>query len=111
MLPVEATGQAAEEGEGGGKVTKQGDKRALDAMLKRCGPEAMIKAGMKGGNGHQFPVVQLPPPQDPTQALMEELARIQRKAIMGLRAQGVIECPAIPRGWHNWGQSPWREPV
>lgn len=110
MLPAEATGQAAEKGEGGGEVTKQSDKRSLDAMLKRCGPEAMIRAGMKGANGQQLPLVQLPPPpQDPTRAQIEELARIQRKAIAGLRAQGIVECPAIPRGWHNWGQSAWRE--
>lgn len=92
-------------------MSKRSDRHTLDAMLKRCGPEAMIKAGMRGANGQQFPVMQLPPPpQDPAQAQVEELARIQRKAIVALRAQGIVECPAIPRGWHSWGQSAWREP-
>ncbi len=93
-------------------MTNRKDRRTLDALARRNGPEALIKAGLaKKANGHRFPVVQLPaPPQDPLQAAIEELVRIQKKAIAGLQAQGVNECPPIPGGWHNYGESKWREP-
>ena len=98
-------------------MSKRNDRRALDKMLKRCGPEALIQAGLKGRANNNPPSHILSPlgnlgrpPQHPIEARIEELGRIYRKAAVNLERQGVPNAgPEIARGFISVGLSSWGE--
>lgn len=82
-------------------MSKRADRRALDRMLRRCGPEALIQAGLRARAHGQQPGGLRIADQ------LVELSRIYHKAAAGLQQQDFDAMPQFSRGFVSVPCSTW----